>query len=405
VSSETPPTATRRRFLAGSAALATGSLAGCVEALPPLGRRVAIGNVAPPDAGPPEYRSWVPTASAVPEASFSADDVLFAKPTSVQHVEEGFASWPRAVIESTIDWFGYGYDSYDRAMKMGGTYVLVGDIEPSTVADALASTGYEQTGSYEGYTLYRRADIPRTVAVKSGVILYAADIHAEDAMDDDSERTVKAVADTEAGRTERHHKSDADFALLTEKARDRPAAWLGPVALDPTETAVTGGITEVVEESKAYQLLYMVYPEGTEPPVRDIERAIEADQRSLVSDRSEVTAEGRVAVVEGVRDVTPVDDYSGPDWPQVTWGVGQEEATVTIRHEAGEEVDASKLAILTTAEGGDLQMTDAQFADRFDSVAPGDERTVSIGDATTQVVLEHRLTEYRKGRLLTYRVP
>lgn len=397
---------TRRQLLAGSGALAlTGGLAGCVEALPPLGRRVAIGNVDVPAAGPPEYRSWVPSPAAVPELSFPPHDVLLAKPSSIQHTEsDGLSAFPRAVIESSVDWFGSGYDAYERVIKMGNVYAMFGDIEPSTVETALEPTSYEKTGSDAGYALYSRSDVPRTVAVEPGVLLYAVDPLSE-RQDDDTEGLVKAVADAGTGRIERRHESDTDFARLTEAVGERPVAWVGPAALDPTGEAVAGAISEVVDGAEAYQLLYMLYPAGVEPPVRAIEREIEANARSVVSDRSEVSSDGRVAVVEGVRDVTPVGEYEGLSWPQVTWGVDQDGNTVTVSHETGERADAAKLALSSLGEDGSQDPTDTQFADRFDSVGPGDALSVTIDDSTVQVVLEYRQTEHRKGRLLAYRVP
>ncbi len=397
----------RRAFLRGSGALAlTGAVAGCVDALPPLGRRVALGNVEPPDAGPPAYQPWIPSPSAVSDASFSAHDVLQVTPTSIEYVDgEQLATFPRAVVESSVDWFASGYEAYDRVIRVGSSYTLLGNIEPATVADALEPTGYEGAGSYEEYTLYSRTDVPRTVAVKPGVVLYATDPLAERPIDDDSEPLVKAVADAGADRIERHHESDADFARLTEAVGDRPAAWIGPAAFDPTDEVVAGAVSEAVDDQEAYQLLHLLYPEGVDPAIREIERAIEADARALVSDRSEVSAEGRLAVVEGLREVTPVDEFGGHEWPQVTWGVEHDGDTATIRHEAGQRVDAAKLALLVIDDTGAKHPTDQQFVDRFESVGPSDERSVALDDSAVQLVLEYRQNEHRKGRLLSYRVP
>jgi len=369
---------------------ASAMLSGCVRSLPPLGRRVRLGKVEPPPVGSPIYRDWVPAPGAVEDTTFRVPDVLTAAPTRVQHVAEGgLAAFPRAVFESGLDWFGFGYDGYDRVIKVGAAYALVGDVTPETVAEALEPTGYESGGQYEEYRLFERSDVPRTVAVRPGAVLFATATGPEPSTER-SGALVRALADADADRIDRHHEADPDFRHLSRAVGDRPVGWVGPASLDPTEEVVAGAISETVEGTEAYQLVHLLYPEGVEPPIRKLERAIEADERVAVSDRAELHSEGRLAIVEGVRGVKPVAEPSGPAWPQATWGVETGDESVTLRHEAGEPARADGLILLRVDSAGERTLAPTKFADRYDRVGPGDGIEVRLGEDTRQLVLEYR---------------
>lgn len=82
----TSPYPTRRTLLkhAGLLGVASTSLSGCTESLPPLGRRVRYGRVNTPDVNPnPTYREWLPAASALPTDVLNPGYVNYVQPSTV----------------------------------------------------------------------------------------------------------------------------------------------------------------------------------------------------------------------------------------------------------------------------------------------------------------------------------
>ncbi|MFC7177555.1 hypothetical protein [Halosegnis marinus] len=390
---------TRRGLLAGIGAAATAATAGCVEVLPPLGSRVTVGRVDVPAADPPTYRRWIPASSAVPgTAGVNPDNVIAARRTA-PGTDNGWAitAFARQVMTGRIDWFGYGYDHYDRAVMVDDGVVLTGEVDPAVVADALDGTGYTAAGEYEGYALYARDDMPRTVAVRDGTVVWASSVG-----EGDTGAVVRAIADAGAGRIEREHEANDDYAALTAATGERAANWVGPVGYDPTDEALGGAVASVADDRGTYVVSHTLYPEGVAVPVGRIERALRGDRRAVESARAEVTAEDRFAVVE---EWFPASATTGRDpvtFPQVTWGASHGDATVTVRHEAGESVDADKLEVERSA-GGESSVADASFPGG--TVEPGDSLTVPVDDATERVWLTYRPTADRSARLFTYTLP
>jgi hypothetical protein len=205
-----PPTddagrASRRRVLrSGGAALATGltaSLAGCPLGIPPLSGRIDFGRVDAPGPATDDYADWVPTKSAFETDNDGIGHVWHAQPRRLSESVFGPGSLPVGITTGRLDYFGVGYRTCERALGVAAlaATVVTADVDPATVAEAVADTGYEERPTYRGYTVFGRSDLPRVVAVDDGVLVYA-----------------RSSVD-----------NDAAFAALVDRAGSRPANWLG----------------------------------------------------------------------------------------------------------------------------------------------------------------------------------
>jgi len=110
-----PSRPTRRALIrAGAAAVTTGltaSAAGCTG-LPPLGSKPSYGRVDVPEADAPDYRRWLPAQSVV-----ETDDdwlITYAEPGPFDGpAPEEFVA-RRGYHRAELDYFGIGYENYDR---------------------------------------------------------------------------------------------------------------------------------------------------------------------------------------------------------------------------------------------------------------------------------------------------
>lgn len=381
--SERPGETRRRRTLlrAGASALATGILsatAGCVATLPPLGRRVRYGRVDAPGADDPAYRRWLPAPSAF-ESEHGRDGygVQFARPGDDGREQLGRAvSFPRSMFAPWIDYFGIDYEAYDRAVRAGPAIVLEADVDRQSVRDVVSSTGYRAAGEYRGYDLFDRSDTARTVAVGDGAVL---EVRGETRGAD-----ARTVIDASRGDAPRYHEVDADFRTVGDAAGASSFTWIhGGASPAGDEPDLRYNATSFRFDSGAvYVVMHWLYPDGDEPTESEVKEALDERSRPRRAFSVDVTVDGRVATIE-LRGDEGAFDLQEPErvranWPVITWGVDHEESsgTVTLRHEAGDPIDAADLDLVLRAGGYDG--TPPQFADEYDRVKPGDALTVDV---------------------------
>lgn len=388
----------RRRVLSSIATVGTLSAAGCTTTLPPLGQRVRFGRIDFPPSQQPAYRRWVPAASAAPGRSADAP-VRAARPGTLPGGSLG-----RGLFVAPPDYFGTDFEEYDRAVATAGAYVFEGSTDPETVGDALDGTGYEYVGSYGGYDLYNRTDVPRTVAATDGAVLWASG--------DDRRRSIEAVADAGAGRVPRRHETDDAFATITDAAGAN-----GFDAIDGLEIGLEAGADALATATAHtyrgstgfFRSQYLFETEAEVPQPRRIRRELRAEETAVRADAADVRVEGRRLVVEFRTEGDDVD--VGWRTPQITWGADHDPdaETVTLRHEAGDSVDAETVVVTVRNEGSDSGLLDSpegrQFTDEYDTVGPGDSLSVPVDDSTRSVYVTFRPTEQRSNRLFTYQLP
>lgn len=370
------PASSRRAFLrsaAGALGLVTATSAGCVETLPPLGRRIRFGDVAVPEAGEPTYREWVPAASATSDRLRPFFGATSVRPGDVAgDVVALPITLEASSVGSRVDYFGVGYEHYDELLDVGPATVLRGDVDPAHVADTLLASGYQRAEPYEGYRCFQRPDWPRFAAVADGTIVWAQ----YDRGVDRARRTVEAVVDAGSGRIARKHEEDRHFERLTDAAGARPSVRASENFVDD-EVAYDAWAVGFDEER-----VYHVSHELHEEPVS--ERAIREELRhngvALSAHEVQVDVDGRMASVAiATTHETVREQFEFHRRPQVTWGFEEGDDELTVRHEAGDTVEAERIELgySPSPNSERPRLADAQFADEHDVVVPGDAVTVS----------------------------
>ena len=380
----------RRRFLrTGGAALAVGfttALAGCPSGIPPLSGQLSFGRIDAPQPTADGYTRWIPAAATSPTSDGDSDEddgvdhVWHAQPARLAESPFGAASLPVGITTGRLDYFGVGYRTYERAIAVlsSAATVAVGAFDRATVADAVADTAYEGRGEYRGWATYGRDDLPRTVAVGDGVLVYA-----QSGADDPelARRRVETTIDAGEGRASRQTEAEPAFSTLVERAGSRPANWLGVSPFggfggssgSELDSLVTSSISWDFDYEAVYFVYDLVFPEGAQAPERAIKDSLRGQRRAVESSLIDVETDGRFARVE-LRRPTRAVETSGDGHPQITWGVEYDRASqaVTVRHEAGETADAARLSVGNVAP-------EATPFERFEWFEPGDSVTVDIG--------------------------
>jgi hypothetical protein len=397
---------TRRDLLAGGGALAgaavSGSTAGCLSLLPPVGQEVRYGRVDTPGPadGEPTYRRWMPAEDALPEVENPPDvaDMHWVSVTPGNlGMDEPGAEFRigAAVVMTALDYFGYGFEHYDNVYGLGSLgAVAEGDIDTSAVTETLEESGYKRDGTYHGWELFDRTDIPRTVAVSGEAIVQT---------NGGKRRTfIETLLDAGDGRIDRRHEHDEQFRSFSE--------WVGsyPTLLE----GFGGGFTDpgpdesvlayTFDEDAAYYLYLQQYADGETPAKGEIQHALEDSiERAMQAWAVDIEVdEPHVAVEMRVDKAEFKDDFVEDRTPYLTWGVDDGEETVTIRHEAGESVPLDQVDIEPEAALQDRQETGG-------ALEPGDALTFTLAafpDGVEQISLVYNYagTEHDTAALLHY---
>ncbi|WP_324758981.1 hypothetical protein [Haloarcula montana] len=371
-----PDETTRRealRLAAGSLAAGTGaSLSGCTSALPPLGSQLDFGRVDVPDPDEPTYRQWLPAPSRI------ADDrrhynVLFRRPTAIDYIAPVRFAVPKKSLLTDLDYVGVDYPEYDRLLSTPFGVVLDGQFDASTVTEALADTGYGREGAYHEYDLFTRSDDPRTVALRDGTVVFASE-RAHGTPD------IRALADAEAGRTDRYHEVSDRFARastaigesrMVEFRRPNEARnWLKAEAFR-------------FEGETAYHVVTHHYPDDEAVPTDRLkQRSVQKTLLTREVDAFHYEERGQMATVAGrVPPGEGLDPATEPYPPHAAWGGAVDSGTVTLRHEAGETVDAANLRYELRSPAGTTVQSGAPWSGT-ETVRAGDTTTVSLDGST-----------------------
>lgn len=366
----------RRRLLATSGtALASALTAGCLSSLPPLGGNQRYGRLDVPSGTDPAYRKWLPTpsdsdSSAAPY-SFAALQSTDPRPTAP---EEFIAR--RAYSKAAVDYFGIGFENYDRLLDSTFGTVVEATFDRAHVVGTVVDSGYERTGEYRGYETFARADVPRRVAVGDGVVVWtSAHIHERP--------NLESTIDTEAGRRPRYHEQNARFDRLTTAAGGNAHLIVNTGVHGPTGRPAMLADAFRFDQGAAYQVVYYHY-EGDRVPTR---QALEDELRAghfrftAEADTFDVRMDGPLATVEA-RIPLGSNRKRSPrfDLPQVTWGVAHDadRARVTFRHEAGETVAADRLYYDVDRPDDAGEIEKQPLWSHTDTVSPGAEATADL---------------------------
>lgn len=375
------------------ATAATAAGAGC-GGLPPLGSTIRYGSVEVPVADAPTFREWLPARSALPGSDGAEDgehgeDVMVYAPPSADAPAWSKAGVARTFAAVRADYVGVHIDDVDVALATGfgdeaGGAVLLGDVDPTTVQDAVGPTPYEPDATDADYDLYTRSDVGRSVAVHSDGLVFADGPRARE--------IISTVVAAGRGDVPRRHEHDDDFATLTDSTGLRRWGWVWPGGVGNAEGAhirkdTVGWATGFDHEGeRAYFVQTWVFPPEYDLTEGRVKTALRAESRAglqsaVDAEAVDVSVDGRVATIEmqTTPSVLTDDDEAVFLTPFVTWS-GRYDGTaeqLTIRHEAGDPVRADWLRI--AVGDGDLQPVDGQ--ELGDRMEPGETLTVATSDA------------------------
>jgi hypothetical protein len=385
---------TRRTLLRrGAGALAAGvvaATAGCASALPPLGSAQRFGRIDVPDAAPPAYRRWLPAPSAVDGLDAEHYAFLFRRPGELDYPAPVRFTTPRKRLRSDLDHLGVGYANYDGLLRTALGTVIDAAFDPAAVAETLVGSGYAAAGSYGGYDLFERDDVPRRVAVGDGTVVRSSRrVHPTP--------RIEALLDARADRIDRYHAADAGVARLTDAVGESRMVEYVP----PTDDPPDGRYWRKCEGFRfdggtAYHVMTFLYPEGTEPSESELrDRAVDGTVLTREVEHSDFRIDGRLVTVEGripPRNGIDPAEITPPYPPQVTWGYerGRDPPTVTLRHEAGDPVPADALVLrFGIDDHGDLYTLPESRPLPTDAgrLTPGDTVTVDLRERPTVGVI------------------
>lgn len=366
----------------GAAATAlTASLAGCQRLGDLLGGdggdHAGSSSLTFPSVADPWYRPWVPTPES---AGGLTTRVLHVDLGRIRAVEDAvppvFSERMRTAARRTRDYLGVPTADVSRVAWVGGeTVVLFGDFSAADVGGSVTESGYERAGSVADHALFTRTDAPRAVAAADGSLVWSAE-------DGDPRRVVAAAV--RAGR-------DATSRLADQRDRFHELAGILGCGLIGTLTArnmtfslgqgeeiedlTALGRTSVVADGGLYTRLVVRYA-GEETPAYGHGRLLPADEYEAV----DLRADGSTVTVTGRRPVGSVspEETAAPTAlpPLVTWSFDVGPDAVTVTHAAGESVPATELSLYDQS----FEAVETQFADRYETVEPGDAVSVSRSD-------------------------
>jgi hypothetical protein len=278
--------------------------------------------------------------------------------------------------KAQLDYFGIGFESYDQLIDTGVGTVIEAPFERASVVETLADSGYEQTGEYQGYTLFARSDVPRRAAVGDSVVAWTSAYHHK-------RPNIEALIDAENGDRPRYHEENQAFSRLVTAAGSNPYLGVNTAIHDPTGRPAMVADAFRFDDDTAYQVIHYHYEENRIPTGQALESALKKDSYRFADEAEtfDVQIDGQLATIETRVPLRPERDFD-PEYqlPQVTWGVTRDEESekVTFRHEAGESVPADRLYYDVDYPSAPGKIEKRPLWTDVDSVTAGTEATVDL---------------------------
>ena len=289
--------------------------------------------------------------------------------------------------KAQLDYFGIGFENYDRLLDSSVGTVIEASFERASVGRTLADSGYKRTGTYRGYEVFARSDVRRRVAVGDAVVVWTSSYEHDNP-------NLEALVDAGKGERPRFHEENPAFDRLTTAAGSNPYLGVNTAIHDPTGRPVMVADAFRFNGDTAYQVVHYLYGEDRIPTKQELKRALKGGDFRFADEAEtfDVQIDGQLATVEtrvplrSKRDLDP--EY---ELPQVTWGVSRDEDAekVTFRHEAGESVPAGRLYYDLDIPSAPGRIEKRPLWTDVNTVAAGAEATVDLSEhpSATDVAL------------------
>ena len=382
----------RRQALTGVGLGTIGVLSGC-STLPAFGQRIRYGTVGHPEQSTPFYQDWLPEPQG--SQSSRAVRIEYVEPSNRGQSLFG-APYGGHYTNRNIDYVGMDFEAFDWLLCVNGHTVGSVDVDADKISQTIPKTSYERFEEYNGYDIYKRDDMRRTVGIGAERIIYSG-------FGSDPVNEIKRFINVGAGRVQRWHETNASLARIIEAAGAAPVTHLGG-----THTEISGhqadfeGLTINTDDSYVYPRWLLLFPDGVNITRREIENHIAQSASALEPTRIEIEQTGQLVSLlakirpEEFRTIASDKPFNhmaigGSEHIHhqkfITWGFNHdtENNSVTITHEAGDSISASRLTLYivdTTAKNVEDRFTKAsnQFENKYEVVEPGDTRQVEIND-------------------------
>ncbi|UPV99233.1 hypothetical protein M0R88_11925 [Halorussus gelatinilyticus] len=369
----------RREFLTkcgiGLVTALSTATAGCTSDLPPLGSQQRYGRVAVPPADAPEYRQWIPSPATL-DAPVEQYYFGVLRPKDIPLDAPELVVARRAHAKTDLDYFGIGFENYDRLVTSSVGTVVEANFDRATVRQTITDSGYERSGEHRGYAVFSRSDVPRRVAVGDGVVVWTSEYrHAAP--------NLEALIDAGKGERPRYHEENAAVERLTSKAGGNAYLGVSTAIRGPADRPVMRADAFRFDDDTAYQVIHYLYEKTRVPTKSVLKSALKREEYRFAdeADGFDVQFDGRLATVE-TRVPLRSTDRLDPEYqlPQVTWGTtyDRETESVTIRHEAGESVPAGRLFYDVDRPSRPGRIDERQLWTGTDTVAGGAETTIDL---------------------------
>lgn len=360
--------------------------AGCLNSVPALSHEIRYGEVGVPAGETHSYRDWVPVAD---ESDGRWKPVVFTTPGEMGDETIGTRwSVPESVLKPQMDFTGIGYENYDAIIGVGPVVVGRGSIDTETVSQTLLNSGFDRAGEYDGYELFDRSDVPRTIAVADDAVVMGRP---------DSDRDdVTAVIDASSGQQTRYHETDTAFETITNAAGSHPMTIISAEPLTDIGSLSDayhlnwGATNFTFDEEYLYHQFVLLFDEDDVPSEDAIRDELPNVEQALDAVAVEVTVDGSLAHVDIQQShdsaLEQRQDGEPPEYPQITWGVEDRDDEIAIRHEAGDTVDARQLTLRYNGPD-ETDSPSVQFETEFTTVDQGDSLSVPVSDRSGQNAL------------------
>jgi hypothetical protein len=360
------PRPSRRGFLgaAGGALLASG---GCL-------RRLQDGatSVNHPPAGPTDYREWLPAPAAIPRGEdyhgmhIRVADLLGDGP--VERAGTNMRNLFARVGRDPLDIPPQDVDVVVNADLTKAT-TLLGTFDPEAIHRAAERAGYDRTGEYRGFTTYERRDRPYAIAVSSEAVVHSW-------VPDGAHRVVERVVDAGRGTGDRYHGTHDRYRRLHRAVGGGTTSWIQPETGGRSPDGVVGSASATTfADGNAYFAQAYLFEDAAAASADAMRDALTANDAYPRSAPLDVTVDGRMGRAEFRRDPEDLFDPPAVLSPLVAWGFAEdgEAGELVVTHRAGDPVTAFRLELKTN-----YSSAATQFADRYDTVEPGDSVVVPV---------------------------
>lgn len=361
----------RRRLLGGIAAGALVGTAGCLR----RAQDVAT-SVDAPRTGGPTYRRWLPTPDALPgdedvyDAHYLRTSDLRGDETTVQ----AGVGLRNLHARTGRDPLGIDEERIEAVVKVDLTRatVLLGEFDTRSVMNGATEAGYERVDTDGDFTIHRRPDYDRVIAVSDEAVVHSHD-------EANPRAVVDAMLGARRGDVDRYHEADSEFEALTSTVGAPTLVWLiAESGMDSIADVTATTSTLQFDGDRVVYGIYYLFEDAESASAAAVREEIARGNLPRTAPL-DITTDGRTVLVEYAQgiDVLAGDDYELR--PLIAWNFDYDDAGgLTITHRAGDGADAEALTI----EDASSSPLDTQFADEYDSVGPGDSLTVSVGPGT-----------------------